>query len=372
MLLLTGFLYISAASVSANDWNYALPQSVGFNEARFGDLLDYLFVDFAPNRAGIRTDCLVVVKERRLVFERCQNDFKPDSKHYIWSISKTITGLLLGRAEKLGLLNRKDAISKYFPDLNNEFHQQLKLEHLLFWSSGIRWQESYEYTPLFSDVVAMLYTAGFSHAADYVLGLPFAGKPGSVWRYSSGDTNVLNKVLQKVSSDKEYPWSWLFEPLGMKDVTFERDGSGAFLGSSGVFVSARDLARVGQLILQKGYWNGSQLLADDWISMMSEVSAAFLKNKLYENPHESFGGGHIWVNQLGPQKIGHLRWPDAPADTLMAMGHWGQILVVIPSQQLVVVRFGDERDTDAFSKNTFLKLLMASLGTESAQSETLK
>jgi len=358
---------ISIATWPEKSWPVALPHQVGVNEERFEKVLDYIFPLSSAaegSRAGIRTDGFLVIKDGYLVFEKYQNGFGPSKKHSTWSISKTLAGLLIGIAEKQGRLNRKDLVSKYLPDLAVGSKKEMTIEDLLFWSSSIKWTETYEYLPLFSDVVAMLYTAGFNDMAKYAMSLPLKAKPGDDWYYSSGDSTILMRVLQAAVSDSaDFPWKFLFDKLQAGSATFERDGHGTFVGAAGFFSTAQDLARIGYLILRDGKWKKEQILPSDWISSISKPAPAYIKNKIFKDSNQGYGGGQIWLNYLGPAVSDKLRWKDAPPDTIIARGHWGQYLVIIPSLDLVIVRFGDDREKRAFNVNQFLSLIVQSLET---------
>ena len=157
----------------------------------------------------------------------------------------------------------------------------------------------------------------------------------------------------------DYPWTALFEPLGITSAVWERDASGTFVGSSYAYMSARDLARVGLLMQRDGRWGVQQLLPKAWVEFNRTPFGNYQPQA--EQPGEAVPGGHWWLNAAvggAPRP-----WPDAPLDTLVASGHWGQGLYVIASENLVVVRYADDRD-GSFDRNHFLKLVIAALGQE--------
>jgi CubicO group peptidase (beta-lactamase class C family) len=156
---------------------------------------------------------------------------------------------------------------------------------------------------------------------------------------------LLMAALRDVVGEERYadwPWTALFDVIGMASATFERDGAGTFVGSSYLYATPRDLAKLGFLYLQDGHWQDRQLLPEAWAAGAGEPGPA------------PFYGRHWWTNR---GDAGERPWPDAPADTMAGSGHWGQKLFVVPSRDLVVVRTGDDRD-HSFHTDTFLRLAL--------------
>jgi CubicO group peptidase (beta-lactamase class C family) len=337
----------------------------GFDEPAFRAFLSYVFPEpRAPGRAGIRTDGLVILHRGALVFEKYHPPYGPGDRHHLWSVAKSVTSALIGAAEREGLIRRETLVADASPALDRSRHPGLRVEHLLRMSSGIEWRESYETSFLMSSVLAMLYSAGPPDLAAYVYSQPRQFEPGSRWRYSSGETNLLASLLKaRLPADEyaEYPWRRLFEPLGMGSAVLETDGSGTWVGSSFLHMRPRELASLGQLLLQKGLWKGRRLLDEEWVAWSLTLVPAYLTTDVPAEDARSSPGAHWWVNAPDPRRKGSpLPWPDAPADAFAALGHWGQSMFVIPSRQLVVVRVADDRER-SFDRNAYLKLLLRSL-----------
>ncbi|MBF3305856.1 beta-lactamase family protein, partial [Pseudomonas aeruginosa] len=144
-------------------------------------------------RKGIRTDAVVVIRDGRLVYERYAGPSRAETPHLTWSVSKSLLATLLGVAEGEGRFQLDDPVARYYPPFAR--HPEVTLRHLLNWSSGLDWQEDYEFAPLKSSVVAMLYTRGRDDMAGFVAETPQARPPGRRFRYSSGDSNVLAAAL---------------------------------------------------------------------------------------------------------------------------------------------------------------------------------
>jgi len=311
---------------------------------------------FAPrdehNREGVRTDALLVIKSGRIVYEHYAAPTTAQTPHLTWSISKSVLATVLGVANSDGRFNLKDPVARFYPPM--QAHPQVRIEDLLHWASGLDWQEDYEYAPLHSSVVAMLYTRGRADMAAYTAARPAANAPGQRFLYSSGDSNLLAAALRTMVGPErypQYPWEALFTPLGITSAVWERDVSGTLVGSSYLYMSARDLARVGLLMLRDGRWQSQQLLPKEWVLFNRS-----LFSKAVSQPGEANPGGQWWLNR--PLPGGEQPWPDAPQDTFAALGHWGQALYVLPEEQLVVVRYADDRDGH-FEHNELLKRVLA-------------
>lgn len=344
-------------SASAESW----PDPQWHEEAA---AIDWQAVDsyaFAPRdeqtRSGIRSDALLIVRDGRIIHERYAAPTRADTLHLTWSVSKSVLATVLGVAQGEQRFTLDDPAARFYPPL--QAHPELRLRDLLHWASGLAWQEDYEYAPLKSSVVAMLYTRGRVDMAAYAAAMPAADAPGRHFVYSSGDSNLLSAALRGMLEPgryADYPWQALFTPLGIDSAVWERDGAGTYVGSSYLYLSARDLARIGLLMQRGGRWQQRQLLPAEWVTFNRSLFEA-----AQALPGEANPGGHWWLNQPLP---GHARpWPDAPADTFAALGHWGQALYVLPAQKLVIVRYADDRDGN-YQHNELLKRVLAALDGE--------
>ena len=317
------------------------------SRAAFQELESYLF---PPNfdegsRRGVRTDGIVVIQGGELVYERYGRGYTAEMAHPAWSVSKALVDALYGVAVQQGLLALDDPVAARSGVLAEDGRDAITFRHLLQMTSGLGFREAYEWAPLRSSVIAMLYTSGRDDMARFAAGHAVAHPPGSAFAYASGDSVLLMAALRDVVGEEAYadwPWTALFDVIGM-DATFERDGAGTFVGSSYLYATPRDLAKLGFLYLQGGRWEDRQLLPQGWAQQAGEPGPA------------PFYGRH-WCTNRG--EAGERPWPDAPADTIAGSGHWGQKLFVIPSRDLVIVRTGDDRDR-SFDTGTFLRLVLA-------------
>lgn len=358
-LLFTLALFLISCSAAAETWPAPEWSERPLSESAAVAALDAYA--FPPRdeveRKGVRTDALLIIHDGEEVYERYGGVTRADTPHLTWSISKSILASVLGVAFAEGRFKLEDPVAKFYPPFSA--HPDIKLQDLLHWASGLDWQEDYEYAPLNSSVVAMLYTRGRGDMARYTAEHGVASAPGTSYRYSSGDSTVLAAALKGMVGDgayADYPWTALFDPLGISSATWERDATGTFVGSSYAYMTARDLARIGLLMERGGRWQDRQLVPRAWV----DFNLTPFKS-LTPTPPDEAPGGHWWLNKNADGKPGP--WPDAPADTFAALGHWGQALYVIPSAKLVIVRYADDRD-GSYDHNQLLKLALSAVAGE--------
>ncbi|MGN8251484.1 serine hydrolase domain-containing protein [Pseudomonas sp. SMV7] len=310
-------------------------------------------------RTGIRTDALLIIRDGRILHERYTAPTTAATAHLTWSVSKSVLATVLGVAQGQGRFQLQDPVSRFYPPMRA--HPDVRMADLLHWASGLDWQEDYEYAPLKSSVVAMLYSRGRADMAAYTAARGTAASPGQRFLYSSGDSNLLAAALRGMLGAEqypEYPWHTLFTPLGITSAVWERDQAGIHVGSSYLYLTARDLARIGLLMQRDGRWHGRQLLPEAWVAFNRTPFAQANAMAGEANP-----GGHWWLNQ--PLAGAPRPWPSAPADTYAALGHWGQALYVLPTQKLVIVRYADDRDGN-YQHDELLRRVLAVLAGEGA------
>ncbi|WGV21707.1 serine hydrolase [Pseudomonas putida] len=185
----------------------------------------------SAERSGIRTDALLIIRDGRILYERYAAPTSAATAHLTWSISKSVLATLLGVAHGEGRFQLQDPVSRFYPAM--QAHPGVRMADLLHWASGLDWQEDYEYAPLKSSVVAMLYTRGREDMAAYTAAREAVASPGQRFRYSSGDSNLLAATLRGMldaGQYHDYPWQALFTPLGIDSAVWERDRAGTYRG----------------------------------------------------------------------------------------------------------------------------------------------
>ncbi|MCL6467676.1 MAG: serine hydrolase, partial [Ralstonia sp.] len=288
--------------------------------------------------ADINVHSLLVVRHGRLVAEvyragkdervkdlfRTTRTFDASTLHDIRSISKSVTSLLWGIAQGQGKMPPLDTPAlSLFPtlaDLNRDGREAITLSQMLSMSSGLAWNE-WRATSLFNnDEFGLFWHTSQAH---YVFDRPMAAAAGTQFNYNGGNTAVLAQLLaERVGMPvPEYARKQLLEPLGITDWEWVDDYRGRPLAFAGVRLRPRDLARIGQLVLQHGQWNGRQLVPAEWIAESTR-------------PHIDTGMGLQYGYQwwLGKVVAGGTEYA-----WIGGIGNGGQRLWIVPGLDMVVV-----------------------------------
>ncbi|MFT6070270.1 MAG: CubicO group peptidase (beta-lactamase class C family) [Bacteriovoracaceae bacterium] len=348
MKILLLFLIIFQAHAAAQPWVKTTPKAAGVKSSEWDAFLSYA----KSTEHGFSTNALMVIYKGQLIEHSTFNGFKKGQTHRQWSVSKSITSTLIGIAIKKGLLTLETPVKKYYP-LHKDTKYSPVLKELLGMSSGLDWNEGYESNPLKSSVIAMLYTEGYKDMASFTAARPFRAIPGEKFYYSSGETNLIMGMLKKTMGQNDYanyPWSQLFDPMGIKSATWERDGSDTFVGSSYLYMAPEDLALIGMLYLNNGVFKGKRFLSKEWVKFSYQLSNPFFKytkEKIDDSKNKRVEtyGAQWWLNADVPGFPNSHPYPGLPTDAYMALGHHGQILLIVPSKKLVLVRNGADKES---------------------------
>ncbi len=284
----------------------------------------------------------VVLHDGAIVAERYREGISESTQLLSWSMGKSFVNALAGIMCKDGMVDINAPMD--IPQWQNDGRKAITLNDLMQMQSGLEWNENYGNR---SDVNLMLHRE--KDMGLFALSKPLEYEPGTHWYYSSGSTNIVMRYLRgKFASDVEfltYMRERLFGPLGIRNAHFEPDMSGTPVGSSYLYVTARDFARFGEMFLEDGCVEGERILPEGWV----EYTAT---------PASDSNGGYgafFWLNRNGV-------CPDAPADMYSCQGHDGQEIYIIPSKGLVVVILGYSPKPDRFIDfNGLLRDIIAQL-----------
>jgi CubicO group peptidase (beta-lactamase class C family) len=352
----------------------------------------------AAAMAGEKTDimgetrAIVIIHRGRLVAEAYRDGFGPDTKHVSWSMAKSITQALVGRAVQLGLIEDIDAPMPT-PFAADDPRAAITWRQWLTMTDGLDYKEINATSLADNDVVNMMYGRGKYDVLAYVEEeLPLIHEPGTHWNYSTAGFHLVSWALEQVVSeqsdlpmpakvcvstppfnpDQKYIESlqdacssfdarvmkanwWVAEAqeaykedpenspkpiafyvraqlglIGM-DAQPEFDASGTFLGGSLVWASARDFAKFGYLYLRDGIWEAERLLPEGWVD--------FARTKTPAENANIYGAGW-WITAYGEARSHPQNADSPPWDAFHAGGHEGQTIWVVPSKDLVIVRLG--------------------------------
>lgn len=341
------------------EWTQGELAAEGIDPAKFREFVEE---SFDKNNLEQRTEILLLARNGKILFEKYEHGFNSSSKHRVWSITKSFANALYGVMARQGLIHLDQKVTELLPEFNrNKNLQAVTIRHLLQMNSGIAWNESY-INPISSHVIKMLYGPAKLDMGGYAVEVAVDNKidapAGEKFKYSSGTSNLLMYLFKKIIGPSKlhdvWPWQNLFHPIGMHNVTWEQDHAGSFVGSSYLFTSARDLARFGQLFLNKGKFDGKEILSAEWVEhSISPSKASTVDNEWYGY------GMHFWTNQHADGRLAH---DFLPRDTIFSLGHNGQILMLIPSMQLILIRLA--HDTSRLDRKQFFNSFWKSVKVE--------
>jgi CubicO group peptidase (beta-lactamase class C family) len=310
----------------------------------FKKAIDSAFSEPYPEKRRY-TRAVLVVYNGRLIAERYADGFHNDMPVPGWSMSKSITNTLVGILVRKGKLDIKDPAPVPEWQEKDDPRKKITVDQLLRMSSGLKFEEIYD--PL-KDATDMLYT---SHSfAAFAAKMPMEIAPDSKWYYSSGTSNIIARIVRQtaeVSYANYYDFirDELFYKIGMYSAVMEPDSSGTFVGSSYTMATPRDWARFGLLYLQDGIWKGKRILPEGWVKYTTTPTSKAPKGEY---------GAHFWLNAGSKSDPQDRLWPLSPVDTFAALGYQEQRVIVIPSKNLVLVRFGATSDRGAWNTDKFI------------------
>ena len=306
--------------ISYNDLIKSLPRAAA------SEKLDKAFDKYLEAIQAEKQDIhsIMILKDGKVVKEKWMSEGAPNKPHILNSVSKTFTASAVGFAVAEGKLKVTDKVISFFPDkLPAEVSENLKkleIRHLLTMTSGHDVEPNRRKIAEGQDWV------------EYFLAAPFVHEPGTFYVYNSMATYVLSAIVQKVTGEKviNYLYPRLFRPLGIVGVTWDESPQGINTGGWGLYLKTEDLAKMGQLFLQKGEWNGRQILPAEWIEAASSAQVESLpagvrRENLKVKPKDS-----DWL-----QGYGYQMWC-CRHNAYRADGAAGQYIIVMPDQNAVV------------------------------------
>jgi CubicO group peptidase (beta-lactamase class C family)/predicted glycoside hydrolase/deacetylase ChbG (UPF0249 family) len=319
--------------INYNDLTKALPRGTPESEkVSEKGIRNYME---AVKKSGQDLHSVMIVRNGKVVFEHWFGDHVSNKPHIMYSVSKTYTATAIGFAVAEGRLSVTDKVISFFPEkLPANVSQELKdleIKHLLTMSVGHDPAAVREKTRTNDDWVSVF------------LAEPVTEKPGAQFNYNSVATYMLSAILQKVTGEKviDYLYPRLFRPLGIVGATWEECPKGINVGGWGLYVKTEDMAKLGQLLLQKGEWNGVQLLPASWIeeassSKIESIPAGAKKEEIKIKKNDS-----DWL-----QGYGYQMWR-CRNNAYRADGANGQFILILPEKNTVIVTTANISDMQA-------------------------
>jgi CubicO group peptidase (beta-lactamase class C family) len=298
-----------SATPSPDGWRTSNPKALGMDDSLLAKAARTI------EQEGLAVHSMLVIRNGAIVTERYYSPYEQGTKHDLHSVTKSVISALVGIAIDKGFIGSvEDPVLSYFPDHiphGDPRRDALTLEHLLTMSSGLGQTE----------ILEMLQS---EDAVQHVLNLEMTSQPGAIWDYNDGNYHILSAILQQATgmSALEFAQAHLCAPLDISDVTWGSDQNGITMGGWGLWMTPRDMAKIGLLYLNEGVWEGEQIVPAEWVH--GSVERQFQ----IEEPGEPWAlhyGYGWWVHDIG---------------AFAAHGSGGQFIYVIPDLDVVVVFTG--------------------------------
>ena len=293
---------------------------------------------FGPPEA--MTLAFVVTYKGRIIGERYAKGVGIHSPLESWSMGKSVTGTLMGRLIQMGAYTLEQPAPVPQWQTANDPRRAIRIIDIMRMSSGLRlrggFDPGYDASLGYPDHL-YLYN-GTVNSYEYAATRPQQWLPNTVGRYRNTDP-VLASYLVRLAVEKRgenyhaFPTRALFDKLGMRDAVIYTDPYGNFLGQGYEAIAARDWARLANLYLQDGVWNGERLLPTGYVSYVRTLAPAWVADG-----RPVYGGGFFWMNGDGAEPM--------PRDAFGMIGAGGQSAWIVPSHDLVIVRIGKYRGAD--------------------------
>jgi len=265
-------------------------------------------------RRSLELHSLMLLRHGHVIADGWWAPYASGNQQLVYSVSKSFTATAIGIAESEGRLDVTERVASFFPDsLPRSVSPHLgamEVRHLLMMATGHA-----------SDTIDRMIAEYPDDLVRGFLSIPPEYEPGSIFVYNNGATHMLAAILQKVTGEDllNYLRPRLLSPLGILGAQWQSATSGIPLGFSGLHVTTESIARFGQLLLNRGEWNGRQLLSDSWITRATAVQ---ISNAAEPNPDWGQGYGyHLWRSKHGYR----------------ADGAFGQFCLVLPEYDAVIV-----------------------------------
>ena len=292
------------------------------------------FVEAAEKERPGDLHSFMLLRHGKVAAEGWWNPFQPESPHMLFSLSKSFTSTAIGIAQGEGLLNINDKVISFFPgqvpDSPSTNLQAMRVRDLLTMNTGHNEDATGKMTQDTSSWVKGFFS------------LPVEHKPGTHFVYNSAATYMLSAIIQKVTGKTmvDYLAPRLFAPLGIEHPTWDNSPEGINIGGWGLKVRTKDIASLGQLYLQKGQWDGKQLLPVAWVEDATKKQVSNGSNP--ESDWEQGYGYQFWMCRYGLYR---------------GDGAFGQYCIVFPAQDAVLAITSGTADMGAIMNLIWKHLL---------------
>ena len=284
-------------------------------------------------------DSLVMIRHGHVIFEVYYEPYGRDEVHILNSVTKSFVSALIGIAIDKGYLpNDENKLADWFPKAAADRKAAIDIRHLLTMTSGIDW-------PQYGRNNVSRQMDESPNWVQFILNRPMAHDPGTQSNYSNGDAHLLSAVLQRATGESalEFGWKHLFQPLGIPKPRWDHDPQGINIGSATIYMTPRDMAKLGMLYMHHGAWQGTQIVPEVWV-----------RKSLKRNTSIEISAGQA--------DYGYYWWLYPALGMSEAWGGAGQRIAVFENLDLVTVMTGDISDdapVTSFSSEIYNRILRA-------------
>jgi CubicO group peptidase (beta-lactamase class C family) len=319
-------------------WKSCAPEEVGMDSELLRKMNEDMVLQM---RLHIDVHSVIVIRKGYIVAEQYYTDgFSSDSLHYVYSCTKSVTSAALGVAYDSGLMPPLETpLLDFFPEYqaaHPEGKDKITLQHALSMTDGFEW---YELQYRSSDERNTFRQWRNSEGSiQFILDQPLIHSPGEAFNYNSGISHLLSIILQKQTGVRldSFAAREIFNPLGISDYFWSLNQDGAARGYSGLYLRPRDLVKFGMLYLKGGLWEDKQLISESWVTESTS------KHILRGDIPGMYYGYQWWVHEDG---------------LIAAVGFGGQILMLLPEYDLIVLFNNYHNEEDGFQMETPWRLL---------------
>lgn len=279
-----------------------------------------------------KTCAFLVIKDGKIVYERYAQDYDKSTISGSFSMAKTVNALLIGKLLEQGkITSLDDDVKKYVPELTQIPDGKLKIRDVITMSGNLDWVESYW------NIFSMTAESYYGNDLDKLMGklkLKDDNQQGKKWDYQSCCTQILGYIIKNVTKNSiaENANKYLWQPLGAEsDALWSTDKKGIEKSFCCINATARDFAKLGQMVLQHGKWDSIQVIDSNYIKAMT-TPASYLKDE--KNNTVDWYGYQTWMINYKGHQIPYFR------------GILGQFIFVVPDVNAVIVRLGKKIKKD--------------------------
>jgi CubicO group peptidase (beta-lactamase class C family) len=318
-------------------WKTAAPEEVGIDSEMLAEVSGII------QEGELGVDSLLVVRDGYLVMDEYYGEFSRGERHNIYSCTKSVVSTLIGIAIEEGYVEGlNQTLLDFFPDRTPQnmsaWKEEITLENLLTMTAGFDARDSWLY-----EWECLGKMRESPDALQYVLDLGVIEEPGTRFEYTNGVSHLLSCIINETTgmSTLGYAFDSLFTPLGIDDVEWKNDSLGKNWGYSSLYLTPHDMAKFGHLFLNNGTWDGEQIVPEAWVGEATR--------KHVDAPLWPGYGYQWWVDEWG---------------FYLALGYGGQLIFVVPEDDLVVVFTGSDDEVPQFADGLLRQWILPAVSIE--------